>query len=863
MRTALPLALAAALAVVAVPAAHAQDAAAPGGTLLVTAGEVHDGKGHVFAPGAVFIEGGVVRHVGRKEDISAPGGVPVLDGGPHGVVIPGLVLAHTLHLAKGDDDPASVSPDVRAIDGYDFLANEKRALASGVTTLFVSPGTVRVVSGHGAVVKTAGASPERRTLIADAGLVAGIGDAVNRPPAIIEPPDLPDATKDPLLPYRAQLPVTRAGSVLLLRDLLAGASAPGVDAALRDVASGKSRLFLGAQSQGDIEAALDLIAETHTKGVLVGGMGAASVVDRIAKSGVPVVLTWPDRPGFVSATGDPAAEETRAASRRNAARLSAAGVSFALVPPDESALDETLFVCAAAERAGLSPAQALAAVTSQAASLLGVDDRVGSLEPGKDGDLVLLSGRPTDPRSFVRNTVVDGKIAYERRAETGTVIVRAAQVHVGDGRVFAPGEVAFEGGKIVEVGPSVGVPPGARFIDLGDGAVMPGLIDAFSHTGLAGEGGGVGGDLDTAITAAKAVDLADASFAHVLRQGVTAVLTAPAGGGRVAGRAAVVKTGGDGRPARVVSKDAGLVVRLSQERDLDAASKQLDGMLKRAKDYLASLEKYEKEKKEYDAWKKARDEEEAKQAAEEKKKEEAEKKSDEKKDDAKAPADGDDKEERGDRGRGRARQDKGGGGGGAKPAPKKAADEKTEPQKPATDESLQGYADALDKKVPVLVRASTVEELRAALDLLVDKWKLRVVVVGGEESRRLTERLSKAGVGVIASPRVLVTDDGHPVNLLRELSISGLPAGIGSDAYLGGAELFELLSYAVGRGLAPAAAVRMATGDAAQLLGVGERVGTLAPGRDADLILLTAPPFEADARVRSIYVGGVEVDRGE
>jgi imidazolonepropionase-like amidohydrolase len=118
-------------------------------------------------------------------------------------------------------------------------------------------------------------------------------------------------------------------------------------------------------------------------------------------------------------------------------------------------------------------------------------------------------------------------------------------------------------------------------------------------------------------------------------------------------------------------------------------------------------------------------------------------------------------------------------------------------------------------------------------------------------------------VGVIASPRVLVTDDGKPVNLLRELSISGLSAGVGSDAYLGGAELFELLSYAVGRGLSPASAVRMATGDAAKLLGVEERVGTLAPGRDADLILLTAPPFGAGARVRSVYVSGVEVDRGE
>jgi imidazolonepropionase-like amidohydrolase len=181
--------------------------------------------------------------------------------------------------------------------------------------------------------------------------------------------------------------------------------------------------------------------------------------------------------------------------------------------------------------------------------------------------------------------------------------------------------------------------------------------------------------------------------------------------------------------------------------------------------------------------------------------------------------------------------------------------------KPATDEALEGYRTVLDKNRPVYVGASTVEELRAALELLVTKWKLKVVVVGGDEVRRMTADLAKASVGVIASPRVLVTDNGRPVNLLRELSISGLPAAVVTDAYLGGAELFELLSYAVSRGLSPSAAVRLATGDAARLLGVADRLGTLAPGRDADLILLTGSPFGAGSRIRSIYVGGKEVDR--
>ena len=185
--------------------------------------------------------------------------------------------------------------------------------------------------------------------------------------------------------------------------------------------------------------------------------------------------------------------------------------------------------------------------------------------------------------------------------------------------------------------------------------------------------------------------------------------------------------------------------------------------------------------------------------------------------------------------------------------------EKKEPVKPDVDETLAGYLDALKGDVPVFVRASTVAEVRAALELLVDEWKLKVVVVGGDEARRVSAELIKAKAGVIASPQVLATENGRPVNLLREISLAGVPAAVGSDAYVGGAELLELLAYAVSRGLSPTTAVRMATGDAARVLDVADRVGTLQQGRDADLLLLSGPPFAPGSRLVNVFVGGEEV----
>jgi len=804
------------------------------GSLYVTAGEVHVGTGQVFRPGAVAIVGGKVAAVGKPEETPAPPGARRIDAGPNASVVPGLVAAQTEHLAKGDSNPNSVDPDVLALDGYDFAAPESKLLAAGVTTVFLSPGGNRVVSGRGAVVKTAGRSRETRTLRADAGLVAGIGESVARPPAVIDPPVEPDATKAPLQPWRRQFPVTRAGSLMLLRELLDSGRAK--DAVIR----------VAADSAGDIEAALALAKDKSFSAVLVGCRDAGEAIDPIRSSGFPVVLRWPLPTGRVGANWD--AEETKAAlaARRNAAKLADAGVPFALAANEESSLPDLLFVAASAAREGLAPAKAVAAITSEAAKILGVADRVGSLDVGKDGDLVVLSGAPADLRSFPTATVVDGDVVWERRATGRTVVVHAAQVHLGDGRVLAPGEVAFEDGKIVEVGVAVGVPAGARYIDLGRGSVAPGFIDAFSHAGLAGEGGRPAGDLSTAVTTAKALDAKDESFALLASQGVTSALVAPGEGGRVAGRAAIVKTAGADMTRRVIDDDAALVVRLRGDRDLVAATKELEDLFKKAKEYKDSWEKYEKDKKEYDVWKKGRDEEDAKKkAAEAAKAKDEPKKDDAKKDEPKAAEVPAEKPPE-------------------KPAEKKdekPAEEKEEPRKPKTDEALAGWGPALEKKTPVLVQVRTVEEIRAALALLVDQLKLRVVLVGADDARHVVAAIEKAKAGVIASPVAMTEEKGRPVNLLRELAVTGLPAALGSDSWLGGAEIRDVLAYAVARGMSPTAAVRLVTGDAAKLLGVDARVGAIAVGKDADLVLFTGDPFGAGSSIRAVFVGGEEVGR--
>ena len=815
--------------------------AAEPGTLYVTAGAVHTGTGTTFTPGAVAIVDGKVTAVGSPEDVAVPPGAERLDAGPDAQVIPGLVAAWTEHAAADGRDPATVATDVRALDGVDLSRDESVLLSGGVTTVVVSPGSTQVVSGRLTVVKTAGANRSTRVLRAEAGLAAGIGDAVQSPPALLDPPDEPDAAHNPLLPYRSQLPVTRAGALLLLRQLLGGAS----EGYVADVARGKAPLYVAADSTGDLEAALAFAGETGVRVVLVGARDASAMSSELAAAGLPVVLTWPAVPGRVTASESAEQELARSRARGNAAVLAGAGVPFALTAPDEGSLPHLLFIAASAGRDGdLDATAALAAVTSGAARIAGVEDRVGALAPGRDGDLVVLSGAPLDLRSLPLRTVVDGRVVWTRDESGRTTVIRAAEVHLGDGRVLVPGEVAVEGGRVVEVGHSVGIPPGAQIVDLGAGAVMPGMIDAFSHAGLAGTNGGAGGDLTTAVSAAKAIDSKDPAFELLAGQGVTTILSAPGGQGRVAGRASVVKTAGRWPGRRVLREDAGMVLRLLEEGDLKGAKGQLDGALKKARDYRAAFEKYEKELTEYEAWKKKKAEDEAKRKAEEEKtkaEEEAKKKAE----GEKAPEEEKKEEPKPEE---------------AKKPEEKKEEEKEEPRKPRKDEAMEGWAAVLDGKAPLLVRTRTFEEMRAALDALGDE-KLPLVFVGADDARRLHAELAKAKVSVIASPRVLVRDRDGDVNLLRDLALSGLPAAVGSDSYLGGHELRDVLAFAVRGGLSPSTAVRMVTGDAARLLGVDDRVGTIAPGRDADLVLLSAPPFSGGARIVSVYVNGTEVRR--
>lgn len=390
------------LSVALLPAAFAQD-------LAVRGEVVHTLAGEPIENGIVLIRDGKIAEVGPAAEVTLPDGVRVVEGA---VVTPGLVDAHSVvglsgiynvdHDQDQLDTSAPLQPELRAIDAY----NPREALVEwvrrlGVTTLHTGHGPGALISGQTVVVKT-------------------VGDTVEE--ALFDPEQevaMVAFTLGPEVEDHFDSPGTRAKGAAMLRGKLVEAQEyrrkrqvaeeskrPDKDLGLEmlvRVLDGEIPALVTAHRVPEILTALRLARELDFRLILDGAAEAYLVLDEIREAGVPVIL----HPPMARAGG-----ETRNASFETAAKLARADIPFALQTGHEAYVPKTrvlLFEAAVAVAHGLSFEDALAAISRDAARILGVDDRVGTLETGKDGDLVVFDGDPFETTSHVCTVVIDGR----------------------------------------------------------------------------------------------------------------------------------------------------------------------------------------------------------------------------------------------------------------------------------------------------------------------------------------------------------------------------------------------------------------------------------------------------------------------
>ncbi|HRQ63575.1 MAG TPA: amidohydrolase family protein [Xanthomonadaceae bacterium] len=376
--------------------------------LAVRAERLHTQTGAPIDHGVVLIREGRIAAVGTQDEIAVPEGMRVLDAA---VVTPGLIDARSVVGLAGfmnqphDQDQlessAPMQPQLRALDAYnarDRLVDWLREL--GITTLHTGHGPGALVSGQTMIVKTRGGSVEQAVIRPVAMLAAHLG-----PGAFGAENKSPGTRAKQIALLRQQF--IKAGEY---RDKAARAKADAMPArdleleTLVDVLEGRLPLLVTAQREQDIRSALRLREEFGIRIVLDGAAEAYLLTEAIAESGVPVLLHPPMARQF---------GEMENASFATAKTLHEAGITFALQAGYESYVPKTrvvLWEAAIAAAYGLPFEAALASITLDAARILGIADRVGSIEVGKDGDLALFDGDPFEYTSQVIGVVIEGEV---------------------------------------------------------------------------------------------------------------------------------------------------------------------------------------------------------------------------------------------------------------------------------------------------------------------------------------------------------------------------------------------------------------------------------------------------------------------
>lgn len=364
--------------------------------------------------GVLVVHEGRITTVGRAGRASVPNGAVEHDVSGK-VIMPGLVDTHS-HVGRveGGDASAPLHPGVRTIDAIDVRHHSiRRARAGGITTVNVMSGSGHLMSGQTAYLKLRDGRIVDDLLFCDdpiKGICGGMKMANGTNSVRSEAGSFP-GTRARSAALARQLFV----DALAYRDKLSAASgdtsksAPDRDLgkeALLEVLDGRRIVHFHTHRHDDILTVLRLREEFGFPVVLHHVSEAWKVADEIAAAGVPSSIIVLDSPG-----GKLEASEIKWV---NGAALEKAGADVAY-HTDDSITESRLFLRSAAfgVRAGMSRQKALEAVTLAGARMLGMADRVGSLEPGKDADFIILSGDPLSVYSRIEQTWIEGEKLFD------------------------------------------------------------------------------------------------------------------------------------------------------------------------------------------------------------------------------------------------------------------------------------------------------------------------------------------------------------------------------------------------------------------------------------------------------------------
>jgi imidazolonepropionase-like amidohydrolase len=384
--------------------------------ILIKGGKVYTMDGGTLEEGFVLINNGKIAEVGQGEPAKLCGNTCRVIDAAGMYVMPGFIDAHC-HIGlfedgigfEGEDgneatDP--VTPHLRAIDAINPMDNSfKEAVRGGVTTVVTGPGSANVLGGEFVAIKTVGSSVDDMVIKNPVAIKCAFGENPKR-----------------VYFEKKATPMTRMATAALLREALMKAKRymegkekaggddkqPELDVkmeALIRVLKRELPLKAHAHRADDIMTALRIAREFDIDITIEHCTEGHRITEVLVKEGRGLVVG----PSLTSRSK----YELKDLTFKTPGILAAADLDIAIMTDHPVIPIQYLPVCAAlAVREGMDEYKALQAITINAAKITGIDDRVGSLSPGKDADIAIFDGHPFNYTTKTRYVIIDGEIVY-------------------------------------------------------------------------------------------------------------------------------------------------------------------------------------------------------------------------------------------------------------------------------------------------------------------------------------------------------------------------------------------------------------------------------------------------------------------
>ncbi len=812
-----------------------RDAFAQSSTAFVGA-KIHTANGEVYERGTLIIADGKIIAVG--EGVNVPANTTRIDVNGK-FIIPGMIDNH-IHIGTDlknlNEFPTAFQPQNRVIDALSPDHDSwERALRAGITTVATGTGSGEVMSGEWAIVKTFGSDFDARILREQGGLKFAL-DSASAPGGPKTDPAVFSEARGLLIQTREYMQKRAAWEKGGKKN-----AAPPRDLKLETLAralSGDEEIRAHLHTPNQIRGAISLAREFGLDLQLHHATFAYKVIDDIVAAGLPVVgvplfTKFGFRDEVLEAPG----------------KMARAGIRFVFHTDDPAASAKWFrHTGGLAVRYGMDEEAALKGLTCNAAILAHVEERVGSLEVGKDADFLVLDGPWFEMSTLTEQVYVGGVLAYDQSRDlpavpdatdprrtnwtnpldpdkwaslpandtsSPLVAITGATVHTGTGTTIENGVVIIENGRIRNVGVAerVKVPSKAKIIDAAGKHVIPGIIDAATHYGISSS------NLSETVAPVNPQRQAIHAFAprmldtvedtgpfratELLSGGVTTQYIRLGGATVIDGQGMIVKTASPDVNSAILREPAGMSINMSSRptrtfREKQQSPATLSALVASLRETLVKAGEYA-----------------------------------------------------------------------SKPGKGKNA--------PPRNLGMEVLANVLNGNMPARIEATAPSHLRSALRV-AEEFDLPLILEGGTAALVMRNELAAKRVPVIlgltSAPYPTggeVPDpDDFPIIDERNAALlveAGVPIAIASYSEdfgslagpITGKHLLIEAAIAMGYGLPEQEALKAITLSPAQILGIDERVGSITKGKDADIVILNGAPFATKSRPVQVFVNGVSV----